>query len=79
MVRWCVVLCEIVGQVGTSWPPIDIKLLLLYHVLYPIESHLHCFGFLLFDLFVGKSVCGGVVNLDRGGWLGVSYFLEGVL
>jgi hypothetical protein len=78
VVRWCVVFSEIVGQVGRSWPPIYIDLFLLYPVLDPIESHLHGFGFLLFDLFVGKTVGGGVVNLYRGGWLGVSHFAKGV-
>jgi hypothetical protein len=58
MVRWCVVFSEIVGQVGRSWSPVDIKLFLLDAVLNPIELHLQCFGFLLFYLFVGKSVQG---------------------
>jgi hypothetical protein len=32
---------------------------------------------LLFDLFIGKSVGHGhgVVNLDGGGWLGMSHFV----
>jgi hypothetical protein len=78
VLRWCVVFSEIIGQVGRSWPPIYIALFLLYPVLYPIELHLHGFGFLLFDLFVGKTVGGGVVHLHRGGRLGVSHFAKGV-
>jgi hypothetical protein len=61
---------EVVGQVGRAWSPVDIALLLFDYVLYPIKSHLHGLGFLLFDLFVGETVGGGVVDLDRGGGWG---------
>lgn len=57
--------------------PVDLELFLRYAILDPIESHVHKFGPLLFDLFVGKFVGGGVVNLDRGGWLGMPRFFEG--
>jgi hypothetical protein len=73
---------EIISKVGGSWSPVNIELFLCYAILDPVESHIHCFGFLLFDLFVGKTVCGGVVNLYYGvGGCGcpilVSVFLKG--
>jgi hypothetical protein len=74
MVRGRVVFCEVVGKVGRTGSPVDLELLLADAVLYPVESHVHGLRFLFFDLFVGKSICGGVVNLYRGGWLWVFHF-----
>jgi hypothetical protein len=59
---------------GTS----NVELFLRNTILDPIKPHVHWLGSLLFDLFVSKSVGGWVVNLDWGGWLGVSHFCQGV-
>jgi hypothetical protein len=56
MVSWGMVFCKVVGQVGRSWFPVNVKLVLFNSVLNPIESHLHGFLFLLFDLVVGKAI-----------------------
>jgi hypothetical protein len=44
-----------------------VKLLLFYAILYPVELHVHGFGFALAYLIVGKSIRGGIVYLYRDG------------
>ncbi len=49
---------EVIGEVGRAGSPVYLELFLGDPVLYPVKSHVHGFRFLLFDLFVCKSVCG---------------------
>ena len=42
----------------------------------PVEAHVHCFGHLLSDGFVGESGGALVVELERRGALWVSEFVE---
>ena len=76
MMRGRMMFCEVVGKVGCTGAPVDFELFLADPILYPIESHVHGFGLLLFNLFVGKAISGGVVNLYRGGWLRVLHFFQ---
>ena len=45
-------------------------------VLNPVETHVHGFGHFLSDAFVGDANGGGIINLDRGGGLGMPHFNE---
>ena len=70
---------EVVCKIGGSRTPVDMELLLVYSVLDPIKMHVHRFGLALSNLFVGKTICRGIVNLDRGGRLWMAHFLKSVL
>ena len=70
------VLCVEVTEVCCSRGPEDMELFLVYSVLDPVESHVDGLGSDLFAGAVGNGNCGGVVNLDRCGWLCMSHFLE---
>ena len=69
-------LCEIVGAVSRSAPPIDMVLFLPNAVANPIEAHIHGFGSLLFDGFVGDTTGGAVVGNHRSRRLWVAQFVE---
>jgi hypothetical protein len=69
-------LFEIVGAVSRSAPPIDMVLFLPNAVANPIEAHIHCFGSLLFDGFVGDATGGAVVGNHRSRRLWVAQFVE---
>ena len=42
----------------------------------PVESHVNCFGSLLFDCVVADALSAGVVRFDGSGWLGVAKKLK---
>jgi hypothetical protein len=42
-----VIFGEIITQVVRALAPVDNKLILSDVILHPVESHIHCFGFLL--------------------------------
>ena len=44
VVSWCMVLAEVVAQVGVSWFPVNSELSLFNTVLEPVESHVNGFG-----------------------------------
>jgi hypothetical protein len=69
-------LCEIAGGVSRSAPPIDMVLFLLNAVANPIEAHIHGFGSLLFDGFVGDTTGGAVAGNHRSRRLWVAQFVE---
>jgi hypothetical protein len=48
-------LCEIIGALSRTLPPIDMVLVLPDGVSNPIESHIHGFGSFLFYGFVGDA------------------------
>ena len=75
MYRW-VVLRKVVGQVFRAWCPKNVKLALVYTILQPVESHIDGFRFSLLDLLVCKTNSRCIVQLDGGGGLWVSHFLE---
>jgi hypothetical protein len=66
---------KVVRPVGWTWVPKYMELLLIDSILNPIRSHVHGLGFSLADFVVGKTIGGGIVNLNRGGRLRMSHFL----
>ena len=76
MVGCGVVFCEVVGEVFVSWSPVDQELALLDAVLYPIESHVHGFGFALSDSAVGDASGGRVIGLNGRCRLWVMHLVE---
>ena len=78
MMSWGVVLGVIVSKVGGTRFPVDMVLALLDSVLEPVESHVNGFGATLLDCVVEDAVGTGIVNLERGGWLGMSKLEEGL-
>jgi hypothetical protein len=52
---------EVISQIGVTWRPPNVKLLLFYSVFDPVEPHIHSFGSFL--LGVGdNAIRGGVVR-----------------
>ena len=70
------VLGEVICKVLRSWTPVNNKMFLADSVLYPIESHIHGFGFALFYSSIGDSGGVGIIGLDGRGRLGMSHFSE---
>ena len=66
----------IVAQVSDAGMPVDEELTLACAVAYPIKAHVNRFRWFLLDGVVGKSVGGGVVDLDWRGRLWVPQFAE---
>jgi hypothetical protein len=71
-----IMLCKRVGAVSRSAPPIDMVLFLPNAVANPIEAHIHGFGSLLFDGFVGDATGGAVVDNHRSRRLWVAQFVK---
>ena len=65
---------EVVRLVGGAGAPIYMELALFNAILDPVETHVHRFGFSLFESVVGKPAGGGVVNLGWGCWLRMPHF-----
>ena len=65
-----------VTKVCCSWGPEDMELFLVHAVLDPVEAHVDGFGSYLFAGAVSNSDCGGIVYLDRCGWLWMAHFVE---
>ena len=67
----------VIRQVALPSFPVDCELSLTGAILDPVESHIHCFGSLHFDVVVGESFGCGVVG-DNGGRLSLwmSHFFE---
>ena len=78
VVRGRMVLGDIVGEfVLSPGDPIDEELTLFDPVLDPVETHVYCFGALVFYCTVREPDGGGVVDFHWGWALGVSKFFEG--
>ena len=69
-------LADVVASIPGARSPIYKEHILLDAVTYPVKAHVDGFGSLLFEAGVGKADGRRVVDLDRGGWLGMSHFLE---
>ena len=67
---------EVVGHVVTAPSPVYKELALFDSVLNPVETHVDCFGSLLFDCVVDDAGRTCVVCLNGGWGLRVSHFLE---
>ena len=69
-------LADVVGSIPRARSPIYKEHILLDAVTDPVKAHVNGFGSLLFEAGVSKADSRRVVDLDRGGWLGMSHFLE---
>lgn len=49
MMRRRVVLGKVIGKIAFSFVPVDSKVLLLLSIADPVETHIDCSSFLLFD------------------------------
>lgn len=65
---------EVISQIGVSWRPPNVKLLLFYSVFDPVETHIHSFGPFLLDGVVDNAIRGGVVRGEVSGVLVVAHF-----
>jgi hypothetical protein len=70
-------LCEIIGALSRTSPPIDMVVVLPDVVSNPIELHIHGFGLFLLYGFIGDATGRAVVSDHRGGRLIVAQFFEG--
>ena len=77
MVSW-VVFGEVVSEVKFAFLPMNVELALAYAVADPIEAHIDCLGSTLLHFVIDDSKADFVVGLNRGGWLGVSKFMQGL-
>jgi hypothetical protein len=64
---------EIISQIGVTWRPPNVKLLLFYSVFDPVEPHIHSFGSFLLDGVVDNATRGGVVSGEVSGVLVVTH------
>ncbi len=67
---------EGIGKVVLSGSKIHENVSLSHTVLNPIPAHVHGFGPFLLHGAIGKTVGGGVIDLDWGGPLGMPQFFE---
>ena len=67
----------IVGKVSFSWAPVDNEVALASSVLYPIETHVHCFGAFLADGGVDNARSSIVVGTDGCRRLRMAHFNKG--
>ena len=63
---------EIVCVIVCTFVPVHIYLTLCFFVSEPVVAHVPRFGFFHVDVVVDKSICGRVIYLYWGGWLGVT-------
>ena len=77
MMRWRMMLGEVVGFVETSFLPVDVELSLTDTVADPVVAHVDGFGAFLLDGVIGNAGSGGIVSGNRGWRLGVAEFFEG--
>ena len=64
-------LADVVTPISGSRGPIYQEHILLDSITDPVKSHVDCFCSFLFEPRVGKADGRRVVDLDRGGWLGM--------
>ena len=76
VVLWSMVFGEVVRQIEIGGCPVNVILSLFDSVLDPVESHVDGSGSSLFDVFVGKACCHGVVELDRCRRLWVAHLFQ---
>jgi len=69
-------LCEIIGAIGGTWPPKNVKLSLTHAIADPIKAHVNGFGSLLLDHVIGDATGGAVVRLEWHGRLYMPQFLQ---
>ena len=60
----------VISSISWPWFPKDMEVFLEIPIMYPMKTHIHCFGAFLFNDFVVYLNSCGVVHLYRGGWLG---------
>jgi hypothetical protein len=72
--RWRMMSSEVISQIGVTWRPPNVKLLLFYSVFDPVEPYIHSFGSLLLDGVVDNAIRGGVVLGEVSGVLVVPHF-----
>ena len=69
MMRWRMMLGEVVGHVVDTASPMNDKLALFDSILDPIKAHIHGFGATLLDSIVHDASGAGVVRLNERWWL----------
>ena len=74
---WGMEFANKISIVTIAWTPVDDELFLGDTIAYPIKTHVNGFGGFLFDVNVGKANSDSIVDLDRGGRLGMTHFSEG--
>ena len=66
---------DVICKICCSRFPENFELVLINAIPHPVKTHINGLGTLEFDVVVGNTACGGIVYLDRGGWLGVAHFM----
>jgi hypothetical protein len=49
-------LSEIISQIGVTYHPTNIELVLFHSVFDPLESHVHCFGAFLLECVIENAI-----------------------
>ena len=55
MMDWRMMFGKILLFVGLEWAPVNEEVPLVCLILDPIESHIHCFGFIMFESVVDDA------------------------
>ena len=69
VVRGRVMFGEIICSIERASLPFNVKLVLCFSVLKPMETHVHCFGAVLFGGIGGNAKGCSIVGIDQGRWL----------
>ena len=67
---------DVVGQVGFSWFPVHLELVLFDSVSDPVKPHVNGLGSLNFNIVIGNPTGSGVVDKDWCCWLRVTHFVQ---
>ena len=66
VMAWRMMFGKKIRFVGFAWAPVNEEVSLACSIIDPIESHIHCLGFLALELKVPKAV-GLSVSIGVGG------------
>ena len=61
---------EVITMIILTLEPVDLDLVLVHSILYPIEPHVHCLGPFDLGALVGEPISCRVVGGDAG-WVGL--------
>jgi hypothetical protein len=74
VMRWRMMLSEIIAHIGVTRRPTYIELVLFNSVFDPVEYHVNCVGALLLDCVIDDAICCVVFSFEFCGIVFVAHF-----
>jgi hypothetical protein len=75
MMRWLMVICEIIRQNFKTWAAVDVRLALFHLILDPIKAHIHGFCAFLLNCTIALTRGSGISVYIGVGAVGVPILL----